>query len=150
MLVLCLITDNKDMLDLLWNHPLLWNKFIYLIIFGNFVFETQRPELIRLFLLSEKTKALFSQVSLCEKQKFVQFTIKSMEHQIIDDADSQQELNGLDAADDEEQEAIRTQLEHILNVEMLCQPPYSLVNLTENLLPLNINSTCQNLLGLVD
>ena len=33
---------------------------------------------------------------------------------------------------------------------MLSQPPYSLVNLTENLLPLNINSTVDNLLGLIE
>ena len=42
-LVLCLMTNNIDILDYLWNHPMLWNKQIYLIIFGNFVFETGNP-----------------------------------------------------------------------------------------------------------
>ena len=59
------------MLSLLWNHTMLWNKHIYLIILGNFVFETNTPDFIRRFLLSEKTKKLFNSISLCEKQKFL-------------------------------------------------------------------------------
>lgn len=77
------------MFSLLWDHPLLWNKQIYLILLGNFVFETQTPALIRAFLLSSKTQTLFNSISLCEKQKFIQFTIKSLEQQIVEEEDSQ-------------------------------------------------------------
>ena len=66
-LVICLITKNSSMFSLVWNQPLLWNKQIYLILLGNIVFETQTPALIRAFLLSSKTKALFNSISLCEK-----------------------------------------------------------------------------------
>lgn len=66
-LILCLMTNNTDILEYLWNHPMLWNKHIYLIIFGNFVFETGNPTHIRNFLLSNKTKMLFNSISLCEK-----------------------------------------------------------------------------------
>jgi hypothetical protein len=150
-LVLCLITKNGEMLSLLWNHIMLWNKHIYLIILGNFVFETNTPDFIRRFLLADKTKKLFNSISLCEKQKFLQFTIKSLENQIIDDNESQQDIAlGGSNYDEEEQAGTRMELEKILNVEMLSQPPYSLVNLTENLLPLNINSTVDNLLGLIE
>jgi len=55
------------MFSLLWNEKYLWNKAVYLIILGNFVFETEDPAMIREFLLSEKTKMLFKQISLCEK-----------------------------------------------------------------------------------
>lgn len=81
----------------------------------------------------------------------MQFTIKSLENQIIDDNESQQDIGlGGSNYDEEEQAGTRMELEKILNVEMLSQPPYSLVNLTENLLPLNINSTVDNLLGLIE
>ena len=56
------------------------------------MFETENPALIRAFLTSEKTKSLYNSISLCEKQKFVQFTIKSLEQQIVGDNDSQQDL----------------------------------------------------------
>jgi len=39
-LVLCLTTKNAAMFSLLWDHPCLWNRQIYLILLGNFVFET--------------------------------------------------------------------------------------------------------------
>lgn len=77
----------------LWNSPQLWTKQVYLVLLGNFVFETQTPSLIRAFLVSSKTKKLFNSISLCEKQKFIQFTIKSLEQQIVGDTDSQQNLN---------------------------------------------------------
>jgi hypothetical protein len=66
-LILCLVTRNPQMFSLLWNEKYLWNKAVYLIILGNFVFETEDPAMIREFLLSEKTKMLFKQISLCEK-----------------------------------------------------------------------------------
>ena len=47
-------------------------------------------------------------------------------------------------------EKAREELEKILNIEMLSQTPYSLINITENLLPLNINSTVENLQSLID
>lgn len=50
-----------------------------------------------------------------------------------------------DNEDDDDQEEKRLELERILNMEMLCRAPYSLINLTENLLPLNIHSTASNL-----
>ena len=75
----------------------------------------------------------------------------SLENQIVDDNESQQDIAlGGSNYDEEEQAGTRMELEKILNVEMLSQPPYSLVNLTENLLPLNINSTVDNLLGLIE
>jgi hypothetical protein len=67
------------MFELLWNQKLLWNAHIYLILLGNFVFETQSPDFIRSFLISQKTKNLFNSISLSEKQKFLQFTIRSLE-----------------------------------------------------------------------
>ena len=102
-LVLCLTTKNAAMFSLLWDHPCLWNKQIYLILLGNFVFETQTPALIRAFLLSSKTKLLYNSISLCEKQKFVQFTIKSLEQQIVEDEDSQfgQDFNAENSNDEE-------------------------------------------------
>lgn len=127
---------------------MLWNKQIYLIILGNFIFETNNPTHIRAFLLSKKTKSLFNTISLCEKQKFLQFTIKSLENQIMEDDESQQDL-GM-SNEDEETAQIRQDLEQILNVDMLSQAPYSLVNLTENLLPLNIQSDSENLMGLIE
>lgn len=144
-LILCLILKDPNMLSLLWNQKFLWNKPIYMIILGNFVFETEDPQLIREYLLSDKTKQLFKQISLSEKQKFLQFVIKSMEHQIVRDNESEQEIS-----QDNDDEDVKQELERILNIEMLSLPPYSLVNLTENLLPLNINSTCQNLLMLFE
>jgi hypothetical protein len=42
-----------------------------MILLGNYVFESETPELIRAFLTSEKTKSLYNSISLCEKQKFV-------------------------------------------------------------------------------
>lgn len=44
----------------------------------------------------------------------------------------------------------RSDLERILNVDMLSTPPYSLVNLTENLLPLNLTSTVADLVDLAN
>ena len=41
--------------------------------------------MIRAFLLSEKTRDLFEAVSLAEKQKFLQFTIKSLEELITEE-----------------------------------------------------------------
>ena len=79
-LILCMVTKNSEMFDFLWNQKLMWNKDIYLIILGNFVFETQNPDTIRSFLTGEKTKRIFRQISLCEQQKFLQFTIKSLAH----------------------------------------------------------------------
>ena len=78
-LIICLITRNTQIFNLLWNQTMLWNKQIYLILLGNYVFETESPGLIRAFLTSDKTKSLYNSISLCEKQKFVQFTIKSLE-----------------------------------------------------------------------
>lgn len=54
-LILCLVTKNSAMFELLWNQQFLWNKDIYLIILGNFVFESNNTEMIRAFLLAEKT-----------------------------------------------------------------------------------------------
>ena len=95
---------------------------------------------------------LYNSISLCEKQKFVQFTIKSLEQQIVEDEDSQfgQDFNADNSNDEDAQAEIRTELERILNVEMLSQPPYSLVNLTENLLPLNLDSTYEDLVNLIE
>ena len=103
-------------------------------------------------MLSSKTRRLYNSISLCEKQKFVQFTIKSLEQQIVEDEDSQfgQDFNADNSNDEEAQAEIRTELERILNVEMLSQPPYSLVNLTENLLPLNLDSTYEDLVNLIE
>ena len=70
-----------------------------------------------------------------------------MEHQIIDD--SQDDLT-VQAEDAEKDEEIRNELEHILNIEMLSNAPFSLVNLTENLFPLNIHSTKQNLILILE
>lgn len=70
-LILCLVTQNHEMFSHLWNLPMLWNKDIYLIILGNFVFETENINLIKAFLLAEKTKRLFNFISLAEKQKFI-------------------------------------------------------------------------------
>ena len=55
-LILCLVTKNASMFSLLWNQQFLWNKPVYMIILGNFVFETEDPSLIREYLLSDKTK----------------------------------------------------------------------------------------------
>lgn len=140
-LILCFLTKDVKMFKELWNHQMLWNAHIYLILLANFVFETQSPDFIRSFLLSTKTKNLFNSISLCEKQKFLQFTIKSLEQQIV---------IGDESFDNDTDEKTREELEKILNVEMLSQTPYSLVNLTENLLPLNINSTVENLQSLID
>lgn len=70
--------------------------------------------------------------------------IKSLEHQIVGDSE-------VDLEDDNsELEEYRLQLEDVLNSEMLAKPPYSLVNLTENLIPLNINSTGANLVQIME
>lgn len=130
------------MFSLLWNQQFLWCKAVYLIILGNFVFETCNPSLIRAFLLANKTKNLFNYISLSEKQKFVDFIIKSLEHQIMDET-SEPDLTQANQDN-------RAELEQILNEEMLAQPPYSLVNLTENLFPLNIHSSKQNLIHILD
>ena len=51
---------------------------------------------------------------------------------------------------EEAQAAVRKELEQILNVEMLSQPPFSLVNITENLLPLSIDATFHDLKIIVE
>lgn len=40
-------------------------------------------------------------------------------------------------------------MEQILNIEMLSQPPYSLLNLPHNLLPIEIDGTVDDLLDLL-
>ena len=122
------------------------------MLLGNFVFETQTPSLIRAFLTSSKTKKIFNSISLSEKQKFIQFTIKSLEQQIVGDTDSQQNMNANASFSqfEEAQAAVRKELEQILNVEMLSQPPFSLVNITENLLPLSIDATFHDLKTIVE
>ena len=123
-----------------------------MVLLGNFVFETQTPSLIRAFLTSSKTKKIFNSISLSEKQKFIQFTIKSLEQQIVGDTDSQQNMNvnASFSQFEEAQAAVRKELEQILNVEMLSQPPFSLVNITENLLPLSIDATFHDLKTIVE
>ena len=38
------MTYQPDMFTLVWNHPQMWNKHIYLILVSNFVYETQNLE----------------------------------------------------------------------------------------------------------
>lgn len=87
-LVLTLATNNPQMFSLLWNHPMLWNKHKYLILLSNIVYDTQNPLLIQTFLTSNKTRNIYNSVSLAEKQKFVEFTIFSLEKYFMDDTSS--------------------------------------------------------------
>lgn len=89
--ILPIITKNVAMFTYIWEELGLrgmWKKPIFLILLGNFIFETQLPELIRKFLLSKKTLRLFSYMSQCEKQKFVQFVIVSLEQQIVEEEEN--------------------------------------------------------------
>ena len=108
--------------------------------------------MIQAFLTSEKTKTLFNWVSWAEKQTFIQFTIHQLEVLITDETDSAG--NVVDARGPFQPAATgelakhRADLERILNVDMLSQAPYSLVNLTENLVPLQLTSTVGDLIEL--
>ncbi len=42
--------------------------------------------------------------------------------------------------DEEEKEAVRGELEYILNCQFLCAPPFSLINIPVNLIPIHVNS----------
>jgi hypothetical protein len=74
-LILCLMTDQDSMLTMLWNQHNMWNRPVYMILLANFVFETESPTLIRAFLTAEKTRRLFTAISLAERKHFMQFVI---------------------------------------------------------------------------
>ena len=140
-LVITLMTNNVDMFTLLWGHPMLWNDHKFLILLSNIVYETASPSLIRAFLLSDKTKALYNSISQREKEKFVQFTIFSLEQYFSDDSESSERSNIVPPDLDKSQlSEFKGQMEELLNFQLLVWPPYSLVNLTTNLLPLDSES----------
>lgn len=69
----------------------------------------------------------------------------------MDDNDSQ--MGGVAnpmATDRSLAEKNKEALEQILNIEMLSQPPFSMVNLTENLVPLNLNSKMEDLVSIIE
>ena len=66
-IILTLATNNAEMFTYLWDHPMLWNKPIYLINLSSIVFETQNPSIISVFLTSDKCKRIFNAISLAEK-----------------------------------------------------------------------------------
>lgn len=41
-------------------------------------------------------------------------------------------------------------MEEILNVEMLSNPPYSFVNLTNNLIPIALESSIEDLVSIIE
>ena len=63
------------------------------------------------------------------------------------ETDSMHDLADADQPDDSGK---RKELEQILNIEMLSQPPYSLVNLTENLIPLSFDSSYSDLKTIIE
>ena len=66
-LVICLMTGQAQMLNILWNYPNFYSKPHYLVLLSNMVYETENPAIIKTFLLSQKTKDLFNHISLAEK-----------------------------------------------------------------------------------
>ena len=60
---------------------------------------------------------------------------------------SQDYPEGVDASLVEKQ---RADMEQVLNIEMLSQPPFSLINLPGNLLPLTLSAALEELLSLLD
>jgi hypothetical protein len=53
-------------------------------------------------------------------------------------------------ANQSEIERNKTELERILNMEVLSQPPFLEINLCENLIPITINSTLEDLIKIMD
>lgn len=146
-LVLTLATNNPEMFELLWNHPMLWNKHKYMILLSNIVYDTQNPILIRTFLTAEKTRNIYNSISMVEKQKFVEFTIFSLEKYFMDDTSSQGGFypSGVNESRIEQQ---KEDMEEVLNIHMLAMPPFSFVNLTANLLPLDLGSQVDDLIAI--
>lgn len=75
------------------------------------------------------------------------FTQYSLEKYIVDDSVSQ---DNPDRANESLLEQHRADMEQVLNIEMLSQPPYSLINLPENLLPLSLSSDLDELLSILE
>lgn len=153
-MILTLATNDRDMFSLLWNHTYLWNNHRYLILLSNYVYDTQDAAMIQVFLESPKTKQLFNSMSLVEKEKFVQFTVDSLEKYFMDDDDENGSFNqgrGYYPPDLNESqiEQHKQDIEKVLNLAMLTEPPYSLINLTTNLLPLSIDSTVDDLMDIL-
>lgn len=51
-LVLTIATKNAQMLQMLWEHNMLWNKPIYLVLLANYLYESQNTQMINVFLKS--------------------------------------------------------------------------------------------------
>lgn len=116
------------------------------------MFETEAPAIIRAFLTAEKTRRLFSAVSLAEKKHFMQFVIQNLEDLVVQDNDSQgnAHLSPLKELTEDQIAKNRAELEQVLNIEFLSNPPYSCVNIPENLIPIKIDSTMEDLIDIAD
>lgn len=85
-LILTIATRNVQMFQIVWEHSMLWNKPVYLVLLSNVVYESENTQIINVFLKSAKTKSLFNSISQAERRKFVSFTQYSLEKYIVDDS----------------------------------------------------------------
>lgn len=158
------------MFEILWNNQRLWNKHIYLILVSSFVLEADSIPLLRSFLTSEKTKILFNAISLSEKQKYMQFMIYSFQQNWNQDEEEDSRLHSNDYSsvnlpfspmekqnieqinlnNFSEKDKTRKEIDHVVLHEFVTCLPFSLVHLTDNLLPLHLSSTLQDLLATLE
>ena len=84
------------MFDFLWNQQFMWNKDVYLIILGNFVFETQNTNIIRSFLIGEKTKKIFTKCFFFNAEseiKYFQNQWKYLEYFFMQNTQSEMKMS---------------------------------------------------------
>ena len=67
---------------------------------------------------------------------------------MIVENDEDKESSPFVMLDEATKDVRRAELEQILNIDFLSVAPYSLVNLTENLIPLNLDSTVEDLIDI--
>lgn len=147
-LILPLCTGNVEMFSYIWNQEMLWNDHKYLILLSSIVYDTRNPLLIKSFFKSKKTVDLFDTMSQIERGKFVQFSTTSLEKYFMDRGDNSDNdeyfsnlsfnPQGLSHSDIE---SFKQEMETVLNRHLLTVPPFSFVNLTENLLPIDADSS---------